>query len=212
VGWGLGSSTSDVVAAIRAVADALGVPMDPADTAKLAVQAETASASTLFGDSALLFAQREGVVLHRFNGEVPDLMVVSINTDPEGKGVDTLADEPARYNEAEIEEFQRLYALLELAITTRDRRLLGQVTTTSARINQKFLPKPHFDELLRIVEESGALGLQVAHSGPVVGLLFDPHSRDLEARLAKCQSLLAELGFHQTWRFSSRSKGAPAAA
>ena len=212
VGWGLGSSTSDVVATIRAVSAALGRPLTPEDTARLAVKAETASDSTIFGNSALIFGHREGVVLHRFSGEVLDLRVVSINLDPGGKGVDTLAHAPARYDSEEIEEFQRLRASLERALATGDYRLLGEVATASARINQRFLPKPHFELLLEVMEASGAVGLQVAHSGTVAGLLFDPRTSDVEARLSKCQALLAERGFPGTWRFSSHDRSRPASA
>jgi uncharacterized protein involved in propanediol utilization len=59
LGRGFGSSTSDVLAAIRAVADAFSISF-PCDTvARLAVLAETASDSLMF-ERAVLFAHREG--------------------------------------------------------------------------------------------------------------------------------------------------------
>jgi uncharacterized protein involved in propanediol utilization/acyl carrier protein len=207
VGWGLGSSTSDVVAAIRAVTAALKRPEDSVTIAQLAVKAEIASDSTIFGDSALLFAQREGQVLQRFDGQVPELEVVGFNVDPAGKGVDTLAHEPARYNDAEIEEFQRLRGLLRQAVLEGNCQLLGQIATASARISQKYLPKPHFDRFLGIMESVQALGIQVAHSGTVVGFLFDPARPDKQARIQECQARLADLGFSKTWHFSSRQRG-----
>ncbi|WP_224250219.1 GHMP family kinase ATP-binding protein [Hyalangium gracile] len=207
VGWGLGSSTSDVVATIRAVITTLKRPEDPALVARLAVEAETASDSTIFGDSALLFAQREGVVLQRFEGEVPEFEVVGFNVEPDGQGVDTLAHEPARYDEAEIEEFGRLRAQLEQALREGNRQLLARIATTSARISQRHLPKPHFDRLLAIMEAVDALGIQVAHSGTVVGFLFDPTRADRQARIEECQARIEELGFCKTWCFSSRRRG-----
>nr|AAK01342.1 monophosphate kinase [Hyphomicrobium chloromethanicum] len=60
IGWGLGSSTADVVATLRAVADAYGTAFDPTELARLPFF-RAASDSIMFDDSAVLFAQRDGV-------------------------------------------------------------------------------------------------------------------------------------------------------
>jgi L-threonine kinase len=51
--------------------------------------------------------------------------------------------------------------------------LLGEAATISAIASQRLLPKPGFDALLELVESAGLYGLNVAHSGSVVGLLLD---------------------------------------
>ncbi|EDY50606.1 GHMP kinase, partial [Streptomyces clavuligerus] len=63
VGLGMGSSTSDVIAAVRAVADSYGLRLPPSAVARLAVGAERASDPLMLDGRPLLFAQREGRVL-----------------------------------------------------------------------------------------------------------------------------------------------------
>lgn len=204
--WGLGSSTTDVIASIRAVARAADVQFVPETVARLAVEAETASDSTMFGNQAVLFAQRRGIVIESFGGSLPAFEVLGFNTDPTGEGVDTLSFEPARYSWREIEAFRPLVASLRRAAATRDSRLLAEVASASARINQRHLPKPHFDLLERAAEDCGALGIQAAHSGTVVGFLFRVEDPDLDCRVADAADRLAAIGFQPAWRFRSANE------
>lgn len=201
--WGLGSSTSDVTATINATADAFGVAIRPDLIARIAVQAEIASDSLMFGERAILFAQREGIILEDFCGYIPRLVVLGFNTDPTGAGVDTLASPPARYEWWEIEAFRPLIGLLRQAIKQQSLLLIGKIASASARIHQRHLPKPYFDKIERLCEEVGALGLQVAHSGTIVGILFDGEDNDLEHRIFHGERKLSEIGFDSTWRFNT---------
>jgi len=200
-GWGFGSSTSDVTAAIGAVAAALGVRLPAVVVAQLAVEAETASDSLMFADSVVLFAYREGIIIEDFGGALPSLEVVGFNTDLQGKGIDTLSVTPARYSWWEIEAFRPLVGLMRQAINTQDPYMIGRIASASARINQSHLPKPYFDRLERLSEEVGGLGVQVAHSGTVMGILFNPMENDLARRIEYTKVLLAEMGFTSIWNF-----------
>lgn len=173
VGLGMGSSTGDVVATIRAVADFFDRPLAESEVAVLAVRSEVASDAVMF-DRPVLFAQREGVVLEEYTCDLPALRVLSINTDQAGGGVDTTAFTPARYDSDEIETFRCLKELARRAINRTDLELLAVVATRSAEINQRFLPTPQFDRLRRVGGETGALGVQVAHTGTVMGLIYPP--------------------------------------
>lgn len=205
IAWGLGSSTSDVTAAILAVSDALGEEIESEAIARLAVQAETASDSIMFmfNRHAVLFAQREGEVIEDFGGFLPTLEVLGFNTDPSGLGIDTLSFPEARYSLWEIEAFRPLLGLLRRAIDTQNPYLLGQVASASAEINQSHLPKPHYNLIKLIAEQVQALGLQVAHSGTVVGLLFDPCDSRTDSQIKFARTLLAEIGFKESWRFKT---------
>lgn len=202
--WGLGSSTSDVTAAIRAVGAAFGHALSSQVVADVAVRAEVASDPVMFSDRAVLFAQRKGVVLEDFSEHLPPLEILGFNTDP--AGYDTLGAPPARYSWWEIEAFRPLIGLLRKAVITQDPRLVGYVATASARINQRHLPKPHFERLAVLTTEVGAVGLQVAHSGTVVGLLFDRAEANLNDRIAEAQKHLARIGITLTWRLCSKTK------
>lgn len=206
VGWGLGSSTGDVIAAIRAVADAFEQNLNCREIASIAVRAEAASDSMMFDRNMILFAHREGVVLEDLGGLLPSLEVLGFNTDPTGAGIDTLSFSPARYSWWEIEAFRPLMGLLRRAIQDQDSSLVGQVATASAHINQQYLPKPHFNKFQAVVEQAGAVGFQVAHSGTIVGILFDPKRENTESRIQHAQRMVSEMGFEQTWRFSIRTE------
>jgi uncharacterized protein involved in propanediol utilization len=198
---GMGSSTADVVAAIIAVAKAYRVELSAEVIARIAVLAEKASDSTMFGDSAVLMAHREGSVIEYLSGPLPHLTILGTNTDTSGVGVDTLAFPPAKYGYKEVMEFEVLRAMMRRAIATQSAALVGKVSSASARINQAYLPKPNFDDLERITDDVGALGLQVAHSGTIVGLIFDPNDSVVSERLNLARVRLAQLGLNQTWEF-----------
>ena len=80
-GVGLGSSTCDVVAAIRAVCGAYGVELDAGRVAGLAIEAEGAVDPIMFDGEMVLFAQRQGRVLESFGAWAPRYAVLSIDTD-----------------------------------------------------------------------------------------------------------------------------------
>lgn len=194
VGRGMGSSTADTLASILAVLDFLGVRPSPESIMQVAVNAETACDSTLFSQQAVLFAHREGIVIEAFRNSLPPIDYISVDATP-GQTVDTLAFEPAQYSSAEIETFRPLRGLLRRAINTSDLGLLGRVSTASARINDKFLRKPRFHDIEAIGVRYSAVGIQVAHSGTVVGLMFDPKDKNAVQNMERATHDLRSSGF-----------------
>ncbi|WP_373415048.1 GHMP kinase [Ensifer aridi] len=196
MGLGLGSSTADVVAAVRACARALRCSISPTEIFEIAVQAEEASDGTMFQGKARLVAHREGRVLETFAKRLPHFGLVSFNAAPD-RPVVTICFEPARYDEDEVGEFQELVRMAARAIATDDAALLGQIATRSAIINERFLPQPHFREVLEFSQCSGGLGVQVAHSGRVVGIMV---ASDIDVRrLKRLLGGLREIGFLPTY-------------
>lgn len=198
--WGCGSSTTDVLTVIRAVADAFGVELAPAWIARLSVASETASDSLMYGvDRAVLFAQRRGTLLLDLGGPLPRVKVLGFNT--EGQcGVPTLGLPPIPYSSWEVESYRAILGLLRRAVEQQDPVLLGHVASASTRINQRHRPKRRMAELFAMARETGALGIQVAHSGTVAGLLFEPGG-DAPARMAEARARIADLGLGDAWEF-----------
>lgn len=190
-GLGLGSSTSDVVAAIRAVCGAQGRSIDSRQLARLAVEAEGAIDPIMF-DEGVLFAPRQGRVLERWEGGFPEFLVVSVDTDPRGRGVDTLSLAVPRYTTAELTEYDGLIARARTAFLERDAAAMAAVATRSAEVNQRLLPMRGFGELVALTRQRGCLGLQISHSGTVAGLLFDPAAGSGAAQ--RVQPVLQALG------------------
>ena len=199
--WGCGSSTTDVLASIRAVADAFDARLEPEWVARLSVASETASDSLMYGpERAVLFAQRRGSVLTDLGGPLPPVRVLGFNTE-EGHGVETLSLPPIPYSVWEVEAFQPILGLLRRAVEEQDPALLGRVATASTVITQRHRPKRHMPQLLRLAREAGALGVQVAHSGTVAGFLFAPGAAADEP-VEQARAGLQRLGL-QSWQFST---------
>lgn len=203
LGRGFGSSTADVLAAIGAVFRAAGRTPDPAQSAALAVAAETASDALMYPHRAVLFAHRQGERIEDLGDGLMPLAVLGFGTSRDGRGVDTLTLPPARYTVWEIEAFRPLLGMARRAVRTGDVALLGRVATGSALLNQRHLPVPRLDDLLALGRAVGAAGLQVAHSGDVAGLLFDPFLPDLNARTEDAERGLTALGVQRTWHFTT---------
>ncbi|MSQ13449.1 MAG: GHMP kinase [Dehalococcoidia bacterium] len=170
VGKGMASSTADVAAAIAATGLALGVTLTPEQIARLAVQVEP-SDGIMFPGIAL-FDHRDGSVREPL-GPPPPLEVLVLDF---GGAVDTL----------EFNRVDRTALLRELAPTTEraadlvrrgladgDAALIGQGATVSALAHQRVLFKPQLPAVLDFAHQIGAVGVNVAHSGAVIGVLLD---------------------------------------
>ncbi|WP_329286554.1 GHMP family kinase ATP-binding protein [Streptomyces sp. NBC_00691] len=203
VGLGMGSSTSDVIAAVRAVADSYGLRLAPEAVARLSVRAERASDPLMLDTRPALFAQREGRILEVLGPALPPLAVVGCLLGG-GAPVDTLALPVRETTDADVREYARLRTLLRRAIATGDVRLLGQVATASARRGQHVLKHREFGDLVAIARRSGAVGVQIAHSGAVAGVLFDPAAPgDPRQRLRACRHALDAHGIPTTRTFTT---------
>lgn len=199
--WGCGSSTTDVLSTVRAVAAAFGAELRPEWIARVTVAAEFASDSLMFApDRAVLFAQRRGSVLQDLGGPLPPVRVLGFNTEVD-RGIETLTLAPMPYSPWEIEAFAPMLGLLRRAVERQDPALLGRVATASTLVTQRHRPKRGIPQLLRLAGDVGALGVQVAHSGTVAGLLFDPGGAG--ARVERARAGLRALGVQDSWEFST---------
>ncbi|HST58131.1 MAG TPA: hypothetical protein VLK84_05580, partial [Longimicrobium sp.] len=156
--------------------------------------------SLMYGpDRAVLFAQRRGTLMLDLGGPLPRVRVLGFNTEGE-RGVATLSLPPIPYSSWEVESYRVILGLLRRAVEQRDPALLGHVATASTRLNQRHRPKRLMPELLTMMREVGALGIQVAHSGTVAGLLFEPGS-DSVGRIAEARERIAALGLGDAGEF-----------
>jgi uncharacterized protein involved in propanediol utilization len=202
LGRGFGSSTSDVLASIRAVADAFEIQLPRESVARLAVAAETASDSLMYDRSAVLFAHREGELIEDFGARLPAMHVLGFGT---GLPVETVGFLPARYTPRELDRFDELRTLLRSAVRNRDVALVGEIATVSTRINQSHLPIPRLEQVCAIAAEAGAAGVHTAHSGDIAGLLFDEADPDLAFRLKLAGKLLRAIDYDEQWDFATES-------
>lgn len=193
VGLGLGSSTADVVAAIRAAAAALGVRLSPGDIAAIAVEAETACDPIMFEAPALLFAPRQGRVLEDWGRWFPEFAVLGGTLRPGAEGIDTLSL-PSGASDMVLDRFEGIVAAARQGFRRRDMAAIATAATESAMLNQRRVRLEWFEPLRRIAAEAGALGVQIAHSGVVGGVLLDPRDPALARKIGALAKAWRRLG------------------
>lgn len=177
VGKGLASSTADIAATAQATARFLGHELRHQELAKLCVAIEPTD-STIFNDLTL-FDHRKGDVLHTFT-HFPKVEILLLESPEVVLTQDYHKLDREHYLLANQTQLMQAWQLMQTACDTQDPRRLGEATTLSAAASQSLLAKPHFEQFMRLIDETGIYGLNVAHSGSVVGLLYDSlhHDRD----------------------------------
>ncbi len=166
---GMASSTADVLAAMTATAAALKAQLSVRQQAALALAVEP-SDGTMFPGVAL-FDHRQGRV-SRSLGDPPPMQVLVLEFNEK---VDTAAfnsvDRRAEW-ESHSRPFAEALGMIALGMKAGDGRLIGQGATTNAIAYQEVFPNRHLEDVLSLGRTTGAVGVNVAHSGSVVGLLF----------------------------------------
>lgn len=197
-GIGMGSSTADVTAVIRAVADFHRAEPTAEVIGKIAVEVERASDPVMIDDRVVLFSHREGTVLETLGRQLPSMIVVGCDADPGTGSIDTIALPPAVYSRADVDAFRFLRSELRSAVARGDVAKLARVATSSALINQRFLPKSALGFLLDLCKRAGGCGIQVAHSGTVAGVIFDSRRVDVMENVDRCVAGIEKGGLSLT--------------
>jgi L-threonine kinase len=170
-GKGMASSTADIAAAIAAVAVAMGVDISLGDISEIALAIEPTDGIMFPG--IVLFDHIRGKKC-RVLGKAPELEVVIVDL---GGIVDTLIfnenPELDRLNNLKEKVIKSVLEKLEKALASGDNRLLGEAAVESAFANQKILFKPELEQIYNTCIKMGGFGVNIAHSGTVVGLFFE---------------------------------------
>ena len=171
---GLGSSSADVTAAIAATALALGRELDPQQIARLAITVEPTD-GVMFPGIAL-FDHRNGNTMEPL-GPPPPMEIVALDF---GGTVDTLefnrTDRRQLWESIAAETGQAL-DLVRRGVEKGDPALAGRGATLSAQAVQGILPKEQLPQVLEFAETVAAAGVNVAHSGTIIGVLLDARQR-----------------------------------
>jgi L-threonine kinase len=165
VGKGMGSSTADVLAGLRAIADAVGQELDAETEGKLAAKVESSDGSMYPGIAAVNHKTCELVKAWEWYPEFVIVMLIPSNS------VDT-ASIPFAGQERLAAEYDDLLARMDGAIERRSIEDFAVQSTRSAALNDEFLLNPYSRNLSGRLEGFNALGLNVGHTGTVCGLLF----------------------------------------
>ena len=173
-GKGFATSTADMVAACRAISKAYRLNLLPQHISSLLVQVEPTDG--IMYNEVVAYGHHHGDVLAAL-GQLPPLRIVGVDR---GGRIDTVTynqyAEP--YTIQEEAEYEQLLLMLQDAFRSGDSERIGYVATRSAEMHQKRLPHPDFERMKELCQEVGGLGVVIAHSGTLAGILLDASSAD----------------------------------
>lgn len=198
-GKGMASSSADISAACEAAARCVGVSLMPHEIADIALSIEPSDG--IFYPGVVMFDHVNGLT-RRELGNPPAITLAIFDV---GGEVDTLQfnrrSDLARLNRDKEAEVRQAVELVAAGIATGDATLIGQGATLSALANQHILYKPCLNTIIKLMEDYGAVGVNTAHSGTVIGLLFPGEKADgLEACTVAVRQACPELEFLRTAR------------
>ncbi|MBM7614721.1 GHMP family kinase ATP-binding protein [Alkaliphilus hydrothermalis] len=170
VGKGMASSTADLAATALATAAYLGKNITQREIAYLCVEIEPTD-STIFSEITL-FDQLQGRFMKGY-GHLPPCRVLLL----EGKGrVNTLEFRKINRREKLLRQKDQMRKALhtfEVGMDNQDLSKIGEASILSGLANQPILYKPGLEDMVELGIKLGASGVNVAHSGTVVGLLYE---------------------------------------
>ncbi len=174
VGKGMGSSSADITAAVSATAAAAGVAVSPEVIARIARSVEPTDAVMFPGIA--LFDHRNGRIAESL-GPPPPMEVIVVDR---GGQMDTLefnrVDRTAQW-QAVADQTDAALELVREGIERSDPELVGRGATISARAGHPDGAGEWVERAAEFAASVGAAGINVAHSGTVIGILLDARKR-----------------------------------
>ena len=186
VGKGMASSTADIGATIRATLSLIDKDLSSEEISKLAAEIEPTD--SIFIDKNSIFNPLNGTVI-KYLGNLTNAKVVILEPN---KVLDTMKIRLRQdYNKLKVENkevIKKSFALLEEGLKKNNLSLVGEACTLSSLANENIEKKEYLNEIIKISKKYGAYGVNIAHSGTVVGILIDKYMNDKKMIDALCES------------------------
>lgn len=171
VGKGMASSTADIGATIKATLSLIDKDLNSEEIAKLAAEIEPTD--SIFINKNSIFNPLNGTVI-KYLGNITNAKVIILEPN---KVLDTMKIRMRKnYSKLKIENreiIKKSFALLEEGMKKDDLSLVGEACTLSSLANENIEKKEYLNEIIKISKRCGAYGVNIAHSGTVIGILID---------------------------------------
>lgn len=168
-GKGMASSSADLAAALTAACDSYDISLSPQQLSSLIARVEPSDHVHLSGISHV---DHLGGAIFDSLPAPDDLSVLVVDCGGEVDTVEFDREHARRVYKQEQSTLSNALQMLKQGLLQRDPTRVAIAATTSALLNQRILPKAQFEDLLACSKEQGALGLNCAHSGTVLGVLY----------------------------------------
>ncbi|CEN83022.1 GHMP family kinase ATP-binding protein [Paraclostridium sordellii] len=168
---GMASSTADIGATIKATLNLIGKDLNEYDISKLATRIEPTDSifireNTIFNPLDASIKKKLGVI---DTGKV-------IILEPNEKLSTRYIRRKDNYQKLKKQNkyiIEYAFKLLEQGIQNEDLNLIGQACNISSVANENIHKKKYLSEIMDISKEYGACGVNIAHSGTVIGILLE---------------------------------------
>lgn len=173
---GMASSTADMLGILYCARDYFKCSLSMDELIQLCCSVEPTD-SVIF-DSITLFDHISGSEFKEYNKSLKGLKVMVLEM--EGH-IDTLSFRDDNMTASNLKNsIYEALKIFDVGFKNDDRKLIGEACILSARANQDVLYKPLLEEIIEISVRAGAYGVNVAHSGTVIGIIYDDENLDLE--------------------------------
>lgn len=178
VGKGLSSSTSDIIASLRAVENFVGYEFPKERIQKILREIEP-SDGLLYSES-VVYDHINSILIDKL-GRIHPVYILSID---EGGVLDTVVynRNPKIFSEQDRLIYANLLQEMVTAFQQKNIERIGEIATQSAVLNQKFNFKRTLPLAINLCEKLGGYGIVNTHSGTCLGILID-REKDLASGL-----------------------------
>lgn len=173
-GKGMASSSADIASICQLTALSCKRKLNQDEISKIATSIEPTDG--IFCKGIVRYNHLNGEVLEHL-GLAPRIKILMFDC---GGKIDTLSfnrrkDLKRLYKENEP-LIKEALDYLRLGFKEKNNKYIGKACVISAYANQNILYKKQLDDIMMISEKYQAVGVNVAHSGTVIGVLFDDNS------------------------------------
>ena len=169
VGKGMAASSADIAAVIQAVAATVDDVLEPEEVAEIAAGIEPTDG--IFYPGIVQMNYMTGQLIESYS-EVPQMIIAMFDT---GGKVNTIEFHSSyEQNKGNRNSSPELLAAVDSLSSGLTPEKIAKVATMSALENQELIRKDRLEEIIEFSKGIGALGVNVAHSGTMIGVLFRP--------------------------------------
>ena len=177
VGKGMASSTADIGATIKATLSMLNKTLTGEEISKLAVKIE-ATDSLLLNQHSIFNPLTADI--KKYLGGINNAKVVILEPSDilDTKSI-RMTPNYKMYKMQNKEIIKKSFELLDEGLAKNDLNLIGKACTYSGLANENIHKKPFLEKIIDISDKYGCYGVNIAHSGTVIGILMHREMDDI---------------------------------
>jgi len=199
-GKGLASSTADLMLALTALSLISQKKLSCQDILDYLTAIEPTD-SIIFPELTLL-EQNDGSYWQQMGQPEGKVRVLALAQ----PGIcDTLSHRKLRNKIPDVTESWQLF---QQGVEEQDWGLIGKAATFSARAWQRYLYYPRLEKIITKAEKKGCLGVNIAHSGNVLGILYQPERVNIEDLKSTLHTPEINTSYPDNWEFELVKGGA----